>query len=311
MEKKSRRSRRVPQNRNEAPTEPIDLESKTEKEKDANITVPSVVINENETEKKAEEEIQCGICFEKLEIQGILDSCQHLFCFLCIEHWSKTSNTCPMCKARFRQLTKKDLSKPEQRTKKYKIKDVDQAVANPESYFVWDEEDEEQEQDPILSMLPALLGPSLLGLSSSSFSSPMSMSLVGSPFMHMNLMLPSLTPPPPQPSMQSLFTLLLGGSQPQSSINISLDQANAPQNALRRATITRRTTTIQTVRRFTMATPRATAPTTQAPVQTQTTSSTTNTNTNGRNGTVRHTSTSTTSRVTRSSNDRNTRPSPY
>eukprot|EP01122_Echinamoeba_exundans_P005977 TRINITY_DN1618_c0_g1_i1.p1 TRINITY_DN1618_c0_g1~~TRINITY_DN1618_c0_g1_i1.p1 ORF type:complete len:373 (+),score=49.24 TRINITY_DN1618_c0_g1_i1:66-1184(+) len=53
-----------------------------------------------------EEEPDCGICLDKVSIRGVLDSCDHAFCFECIFRWSKESNTCPMCKQRFHQLQK-------------------------------------------------------------------------------------------------------------------------------------------------------------------------------------------------------------
>lgn len=43
-----------------------------------------------------ENTLQCGICFtEDIEEQGILNSCIHVFCFMCIFEWSKVTNTCP------------------------------------------------------------------------------------------------------------------------------------------------------------------------------------------------------------------------
>jgi hypothetical protein len=63
----------------------------------------------------------CSICYCQVEIQGKLDSCQHIFCFKCIHTWSEvktiqTENTCPICKARFQTITR--LS----RRKFYKVK---------------------------------------------------------------------------------------------------------------------------------------------------------------------------------------------
>jgi len=77
-----------------------------------------------ETEKKNQpkEVFQCGICFENIEIQGILDVCKHTFCFDCIHRWSKTANTCPMCKARFRTITKDSEQISSKRNKKSTVK---------------------------------------------------------------------------------------------------------------------------------------------------------------------------------------------
>eukprot|EP01126_Amoeba_proteus_P051309 TRINITY_DN611_c0_g1_i5.p1 TRINITY_DN611_c0_g1~~TRINITY_DN611_c0_g1_i5.p1 ORF type:complete len:159 (-),score=9.90 TRINITY_DN611_c0_g1_i5:263-739(-) len=60
----------------------------------------------------------CAICFEPIEIQGVLSSCSHEFCFDCIEKWSHQSNTCPLCKQRFDSLYKQPYknSKSKKRT---------------------------------------------------------------------------------------------------------------------------------------------------------------------------------------------------
>ncbi|GKV25165.1 hypothetical protein SLEP1_g34643 [Rubroshorea leprosula] len=45
----------------------------------------------------------CGICLSEGArlIRGIIDSCDHFFCFVCIMEWSKVESRCPMCKRRF------------------------------------------------------------------------------------------------------------------------------------------------------------------------------------------------------------------
>lgn len=45
----------------------------------------------------------CGICFteEGKTIRGLIDSCDHFFCFLCIIEWSKIESRCPLCRGRF------------------------------------------------------------------------------------------------------------------------------------------------------------------------------------------------------------------
>lgn len=52
------------------------------------------------------EELECGVCFETVTLRGVLDSCDHAFCFDCITEWAKIENTCPHCKARFKSLKK-------------------------------------------------------------------------------------------------------------------------------------------------------------------------------------------------------------
>lgn len=51
----------------------------------------------------------CGICLseEKKEaIRGLLDCCSHFFCFVCIMEWSKVESRCPVCKRRFKTVSK-------------------------------------------------------------------------------------------------------------------------------------------------------------------------------------------------------------
>jgi hypothetical protein len=50
----------------------------------------------------------CGICFTEIHLvdnpRGRLNSCNHLFCSYCIKEWSKNTNVCPSCKARFTRI---------------------------------------------------------------------------------------------------------------------------------------------------------------------------------------------------------------
>jgi len=45
--------------------------------------------------------MDCGICLQNISVRGLLPCCDHHFCSECIVEWSNTSNTCPLCKARF------------------------------------------------------------------------------------------------------------------------------------------------------------------------------------------------------------------
>jgi len=60
------------------------------------------------TQKKiltTHDDVPCGICLEKVEDRGIINCCDHRFCFECIEKWGKVgSNECPMCKKRFTMI---------------------------------------------------------------------------------------------------------------------------------------------------------------------------------------------------------------
>ncbi|WCJ43005.1 RING/U-box protein [Euphorbia peplus] len=51
----------------------------------------------------------CGICLseeDKRRFRGTLDCCSHYFCFTCIMEWSKVESRCPLCKQRFKTITK-------------------------------------------------------------------------------------------------------------------------------------------------------------------------------------------------------------
>ncbi|KAJ9180310.1 hypothetical protein P3X46_008574 [Hevea brasiliensis] len=51
----------------------------------------------------------CGICLseeDKRKLRGTLDCCGHYFCFTCIMEWSKIESRCPLCKRRFKTITK-------------------------------------------------------------------------------------------------------------------------------------------------------------------------------------------------------------
>lgn len=51
----------------------------------------------------------CGICLteeDKRRLRGTLDCCSHYFCFVCIMEWSKVESRCPLCKQRFKTISK-------------------------------------------------------------------------------------------------------------------------------------------------------------------------------------------------------------
>ncbi|KAL5786757.1 hypothetical protein ACOSQ2_009149 [Xanthoceras sorbifolium] len=55
----------------------------------------------------------CGICLseeDKRRLRGTLDCCSHYFCFTCIMEWSKVESRCPLCKQRFKTITKPERS---------------------------------------------------------------------------------------------------------------------------------------------------------------------------------------------------------
>ncbi|KAL0039333.1 hypothetical protein WJX79_003775 [Trebouxia sp. C0005] len=54
--------------------------------------------------------VTCGICHdEHLTGIGELDSCDHSFCFACIQHWAEIESRCPFCKSRFTTISRKVL----------------------------------------------------------------------------------------------------------------------------------------------------------------------------------------------------------
>lgn len=51
----------------------------------------------------------CGICLSeegKRRIRGVLNCCTHYFCFACIMEWAKVESRCPLCKQRFKTISK-------------------------------------------------------------------------------------------------------------------------------------------------------------------------------------------------------------
>eukprot|EP01120_Amphizonella_sp_Union-15-10_P015600 TRINITY_DN8062_c0_g1_i1.p1 TRINITY_DN8062_c0_g1~~TRINITY_DN8062_c0_g1_i1.p1 ORF type:complete len:293 (-),score=58.17 TRINITY_DN8062_c0_g1_i1:76-933(-) len=56
---------------------------------------------------ESKEPEKCIICTDEISEAGLIECCEHTFCFTCIEHWSKMTNCCPICKKRFNSLTKK------------------------------------------------------------------------------------------------------------------------------------------------------------------------------------------------------------
>ncbi|XWS38215.1 hypothetical protein CRYUN_Cryun19dG0111500 [Craigia yunnanensis] len=47
----------------------------------------------------------CGICIDFIIDRGVLDCCQHWFCFACIDNWATITNLCPLCQSEFQLIT--------------------------------------------------------------------------------------------------------------------------------------------------------------------------------------------------------------
>jgi len=112
-----------------------------------------VASKKEEIPKVDQEALQCGICLDTVKLQGVLNSCSHSFCMVCIKEWSKTSNTCPFCKVRFTQLTQVDLLAPKKKAKKVKVKHAEQKVEhsfNPNEWLDTDSEDDEDYDEEMM-----------------------------------------------------------------------------------------------------------------------------------------------------------------
>lgn len=51
------------------------------------------------------EQEKCGICIDIVVDRGVLDCCDHWFCFACIDNWATITNLCPICKNEFQHIT--------------------------------------------------------------------------------------------------------------------------------------------------------------------------------------------------------------
>ena len=76
------------------------------KKKKTCITICNETACNEENDKKVDDSQKCCICLEipTSDTLAKLDSCDHLYCFKCIEQWSERENSCPQCKARFTQI---------------------------------------------------------------------------------------------------------------------------------------------------------------------------------------------------------------
>ncbi|KAJ0013929.1 hypothetical protein Pint_19740 [Pistacia integerrima] len=88
----------------------------------------------------------CGICFseeDKRRFRGTLNCCSHYFCFACIMEWSKVESRCPLCKQRFKTITK-----PERATAGVDLRSVVIQVAKRDQVYQPSEEDLRSYLDP-------------------------------------------------------------------------------------------------------------------------------------------------------------------
>ncbi|KDP25273.1 hypothetical protein JCGZ_20429 [Jatropha curcas] len=64
----------------------------------------SIEVEENNDNSNFEGE-RCGICMDIIIDRGVLDCCQHWFCFGCIDNWATITNLCPLCQNEFQLIT--------------------------------------------------------------------------------------------------------------------------------------------------------------------------------------------------------------
>lgn len=85
-------------------------------------TKPIVIKGKEKVEEVNIVKQVCGICLseeDKRRVRGRLDCCGHYFCFKCVMEWSKVETRCPLCKQRFRAI-----SKPARSTAGIDLRDV-------------------------------------------------------------------------------------------------------------------------------------------------------------------------------------------
>ncbi|KAJ4719374.1 PHD and RING finger domain-containing 1 [Melia azedarach] len=88
----------------------------------------------------------CGICLseeDKRRLRGTLNCCSHYFCFTCIMEWSKVESRCPLCKQRFKTITK-----PERSTAGVDLRSVVIPVPERDQVYQPSEEDLRSYLDP-------------------------------------------------------------------------------------------------------------------------------------------------------------------
>lgn len=95
-------------------------------------------------EREEEEKDECCICLGEIgEVMGCLTCCEHKFCFACISQWAEKSNTCPLCKQRFREIIRKTVGgqqgRKKQKTERVRVRRKD--------YNPWSEEEDEDDSD--------------------------------------------------------------------------------------------------------------------------------------------------------------------
>eukprot|EP00899_Mesostigma_viride_P012065 jgi/Mesvir1/2085/Mv16618-RA.1 len=79
----------------------------------------------------------CGICMDTVQERGLLDCCRHWFCFDCVDEWSQVTNTCPLCKFRFRVIAKYPMRAPDGSSQDPQDVPKGLVVANRDQPHIW------------------------------------------------------------------------------------------------------------------------------------------------------------------------------
>ncbi|TKY60736.1 PHD and RING finger domain-containing protein 1 [Spatholobus suberectus] len=69
------------------------------------LTLTQDAFDANDNDDVAIEGERCGICMDVVIDRGVLDCCQHWFCFVCIDNWATITNLCPLCQNEFQLIT--------------------------------------------------------------------------------------------------------------------------------------------------------------------------------------------------------------
>ncbi|KAK7399097.1 hypothetical protein VNO78_10272 [Psophocarpus tetragonolobus] len=69
------------------------------------LTLTQDAFDANDNDDVAIEGERCGICMDMVIDRGVLDCCQHWFCFVCIDNWATITNLCPLCQNEFQLIT--------------------------------------------------------------------------------------------------------------------------------------------------------------------------------------------------------------
>ncbi|CAI8619599.1 unnamed protein product [Vicia faba] len=69
------------------------------------LTLSQDPFDANDNDNLDAEGERCGICMDMVIDRGVLDCCQHWFCFVCIDNWATITNLCPLCQNEFQLIT--------------------------------------------------------------------------------------------------------------------------------------------------------------------------------------------------------------